>query len=74
MGGSSELSFKTLNSKIRLYDTILTIMFDMRLIAEGGASGIGESRAVALVALCLEPVLPTRLAKLDVDADVVWEP
>jgi hypothetical protein len=26
------------------------------------------------VALCPEPALPTRLAELDVDMDVVWEP
>jgi hypothetical protein len=47
MGGSSKVNFKSLNSEIRLYNPILTIMFDMQLTREGGASRIWGPRATA---------------------------
>jgi hypothetical protein len=58
MGGSSKLNLKTLNSDIRLYNSILTIMFDMQLTVVSGASGIwGPRAAAAPVALCPKLVL-----------------
>lgn len=57
MDDSNKLNFKTLNSDIRLYNPLFTVLLAIQLTARGGGPKIWGPRAAALVALCPVPAL-----------------